>query len=271
MRNWKRFLPLLVIPLLVLFLVATSGSRLIGMKVIAFLILPSGFLWIFGLALVCWPGFKRSVRIGCFAGWILYSMAGSPYVGNLLLRTLEAPFYQFEQPEEPLDVIVLLGGGTARTPGGRPALGTHGDRVLRPALHYRSGLAKILVTTGRSITERGADRLLSRETSEIWQAFGIPPGDILELPDPTNTAEELAAVAELAESHPGWKRIGLSSSASHLPRAMKEAANQGLEVIPVPSDFRSAPMSFSPMYLIPQGRGFRDVQTALWEYLGMLL
>jgi hypothetical protein len=25
------------------------------------------------------------------------------------------------------------------------------------------------------------------------------------------------------------------------------------------------------MYLIPQGRGFRDVQTALWEYLGMLL
>lgn len=271
MKPGTRFLPLLALPLLVLFLLLTSGSRLIAMKVVAFLILPAGFLWMTGLVAVCWPGIRRRVRLPLLGLWILYILAGSPYLGNTLLRTLEQPFYALETPAEKLDVLVLLGGGTARTPGGNPALGTHGDRVLRPAIHYHNGLAAVLITTGRSITERGADRILSRETSEIWQTLGIPEEAILEIPEPRNTAEELTAVAKLAEEHPEWRAIGLSSSASHLPRALKEAARVGLQVIPVPSDFRSSPMSFSPMYLIPQGRGFRDVQTALWEYLGMML
>ncbi len=185
-----------------------------------------------------------------------------------MLRPLERPFYPFEQPLEKLDALVLLGGGTALSPGRRPALATHGDRILRPATLFYEGLVGTLITTGRSITEAGEDRLLSEETSRIWEGLGIPAEAILPLPEPRNTREELIAVAALMRSHPEWKRVGLCTSASHLRRALKEARSQHLELIPVPSDFRSGEIIFSPMYLVPQGRGFRDVQTALWEYLG---
>jgi uncharacterized SAM-binding protein YcdF (DUF218 family) len=217
-----------------------------------------------------WPGLARTTRVAILGFFTAYSLAGSPYVGVWLLRILEKPFYDLEQPAEPLDALVVLGGGTAMSPGGRPALGNHGDRITRPAVLFSEGLVGTLITTGRSITEENADRLLSRETSLLWQAMGIPADRILEISEPRNTGEELAAVAKLAKEHPEWKRIGLCTSASHLPRAMDEAGARGLAMIPVPCDFRSGPMIFSPMYLVPQGRGFRDVQSAMWEFLGRM-
>lgn len=268
----RRFSPLLIaLALFVGILVTATGSLLIARKVIAFLILPAGAIWLLFFALIFWPGIMKGPRVVFLLIWILYSFAGSPYAGVALLRTLEAPYYEYEELAEDLDALVLLGGGTIRSPGGHPALGTHGDRVLRPAMWFHAGKVKTLITTGRSITEDGPDRLLSAETSELWQSLGVPELSIIEVSEPRNTAEEMKAVSELVEKHPEWQRIGLCSSASHLNRALKEAREQGLNLIPVPSDFRSTPLIFSPMYLIPQGRGFRDVQTALWEWLGVLL
>lgn len=266
----RRIRPLWAALLLVVTLVAVSGDSLIAKKVVAHLLMPAGFLWMVLLVAVTWPGVAKPVRIATFVFFAAYSLAGSPYLGVWLLRILEKPFYAFEQPTEKLDALVVLGGGTAMSPGGRPALGNHGDRITRPAVLFSEGLVGSLITTGRSITEDNADRLLSRETSLLWQAMGIPADRIIEISEPRNTSEELAAVAKLLKEHPEWKRIGLGTSASHLPRAMDEARSQGLEMIPVPSDFRSAPMIFSPMYLVPQGRGFRDVQAAMWEFLGRM-
>lgn len=264
----RRFRPLWATLLLIVLLVAVSGDSLIAKKVIAHLLMPAGFLWLVLFVALMWPGVAKSTRGFTLLFFAAYSLAGSPYLGVWLLRILEKPFFALEQPVEKLDALVVLGGGTAMSPEGRPALGNHGDRITRPAVLFSEGLVGTLITTGRSITEDHADRLLSRETSLLWQAMGIPAERIVEVPEPRNTSEELAAVAELAKQHPEWKRIGLGTSASHLPRALDEAKAQGLEMIPVPSDFRSGPMIFSPMYLIPQGRGFRDVQAAVWEFLG---
>lgn len=267
-NRFRRYWPLFVVLAFATVLVLIGGNGLMMKKVVAHLILPAGLLWLIGLGALFLPGVKRGARLTLVAIWLLYSLAGSPYLGVWLLRPLERPFYPFEQPLEKLDALVLLGGGTALSPGQRPALATHGDRILRPATLFYEGLVGTLITTGRSITEAGEDRLLSEETSRIWEGLGIPAEAILPLPEPRNTREELIAVAALMRSHPEWKRVGLCTSASHLRRALKEARSQHLELIPVPSDFRSGEIIFSPMYLVPQGRGFRDVQTALWEYLG---
>lgn len=266
----RRFRPFWATLLLVVMLVAVSGDFLIAKKVVAHLLMPAGFLWLVLLIALMWPGLTKSMRIGTWVFFLAYSLAGSPYVGVWLLRILEKSYYAYEQPSEKLDLLVVLGGGTGMSPGGRPALGNHGDRITRPAVLFSEGLVGTLVTTGRSITEDGADRLLSRETSQLWQAMGIPADRIIEISEPRNTSEELAAVAKLVKEHPEWKRLGLGTSASHLPRALDEARAQGLEMIPVPSDFRSGSMIFSPMYLVPQGRGFRDVQAAMWEFLGRM-
>lgn len=264
----RRLRPIWAVFLLVILLVALSGDPLIAKKVVAHLLMPAGLLWLGLFAMSVWPGLGRGTRIAVLAVFAFCSFAGSPYAGVWLLRMLERPFYPLEQPVEKLDLLVVLGGGTAMSPGGRPALGNHGDRITRPVVLFSEGLVGTLVTTGRSITEDSADRLLSRETSLLWQAMGVPADRIVELSEPRNTSEELAAVAKLAKEHPEWKRIGLCTSASHLPRALKEAKKQGLAPVPVPCDFRSGPMIFSPMYLVPQGRGFRDVQAAMWEFLG---
>ena len=264
----RRLLPLLAALGLGMLLVATSGNGLVAKKVVAHLLLPAGLLWLASFAAIFGSGLGNVGRLGAAGIFLLYSLAGSPYLGTWLLGILERPFYAYEQPAEALDALVLLGGGTGLSPGGRPALGTHGDRITRPAVLFHEGLVGTLVTTGRSITEEGVDRILSRETSELWQAMGVPADRIVEVPEPRTTREELAAVAALAKQHAEWQRIGLSSSASHLARAMAEARAVGLDPIPVPSDFRSGKLIRSPLYLVPQGRGFRDVQTALWEFLG---
>jgi uncharacterized SAM-binding protein YcdF (DUF218 family) len=271
MKNWfRRFSPVFLAIAFAMLLALAGGNDLIIKKVVAHLILPAGFLWLIGFGAIVLPSLKKSVRSMIIAVWLLYSLAGSPYLGVFLLRPLERPFYSFEEPQEKLDALVLLGGGTALSPGGLPSLATHGDRILRPATLYHQGLVGTLITTGRSVTEAGEDRLLSEETSKIWQGLGIPGESIVLVSEPRNTREELAAVAELMKSHPEWRRVGLCTSASHLRRAMKEARSQQLDLIPIPCDFRSGDLIFSPMYLVPQGRGFRDVQTALWEYLGGL-
>ncbi len=271
MSRFSRFYPLICTLLLVIALLVMSGERLIAKKVIAHLIMPAGFLWMVGFGVIFQGGLHRSVRVVFIAIWLVYSFAGSPYLGVALLGILEKKFIPFEQPTGKMDALVVLGGGTGSSPGGRPALGTHGDRILRPATLYHEGLVSTLITTGRSITEAGADRLLSEETAEIWRGLRVAEKDIVEVPEPRTTREELAAVAALMKSHPEWKIVGLSSSASHLERALKEARAIGMDLVPVPSDFRSGSLIFSPLYFVPQGRGFRDVQTAIWEFLGMLM
>lgn len=262
------FRPIGAVLLVAVLLVAVSGDSLIAKKVVAHLLMPAGILWMAMLAAVFWPRLGRGIRVAALLLFAAYSLAGSPYVGVWLLRILEKPFYAFEQPTEKIDLLVVLGGGTALSPGGNPSLGNHGDRITRPVVLFSEGLVGTLMTTGRSITEDNEDRLLSRETSLLWQAMGVPADRIVEVSEPRNTREELTAVMERLKDHPEWKRIGLCTSAAHLPRALDEARAVGLDPVPVPCDFRSGPMIFSPMYLVPQGRGFRDVQSAVWEFLG---
>lgn len=263
--------PVVFVVSLAVALVALSGDTLIAKKVVAHLVLPAGLLWLAAGAAMAWPGLGRGARLAAAGFWLLYTLAGSPYVGTALLWILEAPYYPDEQPKERLDALVVLGGGTGLSPGGRPAVGLHGDRIVRPATLFHEGLVGTLVTTGRSVTEEGADRLLSRETSTLWQGLGVPAAAIVEVSEPRNTREELSAVAKLVAEHPEWKSLGLCTSASHLARAMGEARAVGLVPVPVPCDFRSGRLILSPLYLVPQGRGFRDVQTALWEFLGRIL
>ena len=147
MKKYPRPYPLIAAFILALALVVISGNIIIAKKVVAHLILPAGFLWVLGFAAIFVRGLSRRGRAVLVAGWFLYSLAGSPYVGVALLRVLEEPYYASEQPAEKLDALILLGGGTGLSPGGRPALGTHGDRLTRPVILFREGLVGTLITT----------------------------------------------------------------------------------------------------------------------------
>lgn len=244
-------------------------SMLILKKVIALLILPAGIVWLVLATLAAWPGLKRGPRIAAAALFLIHTVAGNAWTGSWLLGKLEKPYVDLQAPAEPLDAILVLGGGTSGRPDGSAQLGPAGDRVITAARWYHAGKAKLLIASGLSVTDIGGKRSLADDTAAIWNELGIPDEAVIRFQSPRTTAEEIREFKKLVNER-GWKRIGVCSSAWHLRRVETLCAKEGLSAIPVPADFLSTELPFNAMYAIPQARGFQNVQKALWEYLGGL-
>lgn len=263
-----------VIPLAAIGLAVACWPGLVHIqKMLGLLLMPAGLLWIALLVLVArwpgrWPG--RLILLLLFLG---YTAAGNRWLGGAALRALEQPFMTLDPTlGPPLDAVVVLGGGTARDGRGEPQLGEAGDRIRVGAAVYHAGRSPVILATGSGIP--GFDGLpgrnLGAETRACLMACRVPATAIQTLPGPANTAEEIAALALLARTR-GWTRLGLVTSAWHLPRALALCAAQGLQVEPLPADFRGDRPGDSPAHLVPQGSGFLRVHLALWEWLGRLI
>ncbi|RYD18443.1 MAG: YdcF family protein [Verrucomicrobiaceae bacterium] len=264
-------LRVLLLPVLVCagLLAWSFPSLLIAKKVIGLLILPAGLVWLALMAIVCLPGLGKLSRLFAFIVLLFYTVAGNSWTGGWLLGKLEAPYIGRAVPTEPFDAVCVLGGGTSVTPDGRSQLGPAGDRLLFPARLYLKGQSRHLVTSGLSVTDIGGKRSLADDTAAVWRDLGIPETAITRLSEPRTTSEEIHVYRELI-SRKGWKRVGICSSAWHLRRVMNLCEKEGVEMIPVPADFLSSELPWTPLYAVPQSRGFQNVQKALWEYLGAL-
>ncbi len=241
-------------------------SLLIAKKVVALLVLPSGLIWLGLMALVGWPGLSRKGRGFAALILVVYTVSGNAWTGAWLLGKLESPYAAMTHPE-PFDAICVLGGGSSPTPGGAAQLGPAGDRLIVPARLYRTGKTKHLVASGLSVTDIRGSRSLADDTATMWLELGIPESAITRLSTPRTTSEEIRAYKEIIAAN-GWKRVGVCSSAWHLRRVEQICRNEGVAMVPVPADFLSSPLPWTPMYAVPQSRGFQNVQKALWEYLG---
>lgn len=248
-------------------LLGSIPSGLIVKKIIGLLVLPPGLVWLGLMVLTCWPGLGRVGRVLAAAVLVGYTLAGNVWVGGFLLGKLEAPYAAMANPPERLDALCVLGGGSSARPDGGAQLGPAGDRLIVPARLFLAGKAVHLVSSGTNVTDIGGSRSLADDTAELWRGLGIPEASITRLSGPRTTKEEIRAYKELMVSR-NWRHVGVCSSAWHLRRVEKICRSVGVEMIPVPADFLSAPLPWNPMYAIPQARGFQNVQKALWEYLG---
>ncbi|MEO5713442.1 MAG: YdcF family protein [Luteolibacter sp.] len=248
-------------------LICSIPSLLIAKKVIGFLLLPSGLVWLGLMAITAWPGLSRCGRWITTLVFFTYTLAGNAWFGGWLLGKLESPYAAMNHPAEPFDVICVLGGGSSATPGGDAQLGPSGDRLIVPAKLFLSGKTQHLVASGLSVTDIGGSRSIADDTATLWIALGIPDAAISRLSKPRTTSEEIRAYKELIAAK-SWKRVGICTSAWHLRRVEKLCRKEGVAMIPVPADFLSSPLPWTPMYAVPQARGFQNVQKALWEYLG---
>jgi uncharacterized SAM-binding protein YcdF (DUF218 family) len=242
----------------------------VAQKLVASAIMPAGLLFSCGAAVALWLGHRRRRRAWAWAAaTVLYGAAGSPWLGELLLFQLEAPYRHVRPIELSVPVVVVLGGGTDRGPQ-RVQVSKAGDRVVLAAQLLRDGRANLLVTTGSSIPSMGPPRDLTEETLRLWESLGVDPERVVRLPEPKNTSEELRAVAAWARAH-RIEQVGLLTSAWHLPRAEALARKQGLDTVALPADFRSDLDAWTwpgPVDLIPSGIGFARVHRAVWEFVG---
>lgn len=240
-------------------------------KAMGLLVMPVGFIWLLMLAAALFHLRRR--QWGSAALWLasagLYAAAGSIYVSGALIASLERTSRPVQvEALQPFDAVFVLGGGGDQDEDGHPQLSMAGDRIFLAARLWHAGKARMLVASGMARDGVQGVEDGGQETRVLWRAVGVPDRAILAVTEPCwVTRDEIGAYARLQAKY-GWRRMGLVSSASHLPRAMALAAKAGLDVTPLGADRVGRLLPFQLQYLVPQGKGFLATQRACWEYLG---
>ncbi|MCA9192129.1 MAG: YdcF family protein [Planctomycetales bacterium] len=243
-------------------------------KVATTICMPIGVCWfLFGGYLLAQARANglRSVRLGLLLWIAFYALSTAPLKGTILFWLEHQQIVFDTQQDEPLDVLVVLGGGTSQGPD-RAQTGPAGDRVVYAAELYKLGKTKLLATTGQAYESLlGTRRSPSEQTEEIWKKLGIPDGAIQQI-EGINTYQELQSIQKQMAAAWQGKRIGLLTSAWHLPRAMRlaQAANlQGL--IPVAADYRSVGSKMVARDFVPNVDALFDLALCQHELMAFFL
>lgn len=236
-------------------------------------VMPCGIVW-FGLLGVLLYAVKQSQwRTASLLGIVfaIYTVLGNDWISHRLAARLEAPYAQVQPLEAGhFDAVFVLGGSTGTTPAGISQLDWGGDRVMLAARMFEHGQIDYLITTGQRIEGlHMLGRDPSVETAEIWQDLGIPESKILML-DGRNTREEMAGIRALQAEH-GWQRIGVITSASHLPRALRLAEKEGLQLEPLPANFEGNETPWTELSLVADSASMYTNHKILKEYLASAL
>jgi uncharacterized SAM-binding protein YcdF (DUF218 family) len=246
------------------------------------LIMPSGLVWLLLIALTLqlWPFCRKENRPpGGFSALLCltaYSMAGSGLLSEVLAGALEAPYLHLSPLDDPpSDIVIVLGGGGSLGANGRLQGNGSGDRMILAAQLYHRHPATKFICTGQRIESMNSTGVDPAETSrDILVRLGVPESSI-EMTGGKNTSEEMLNLGKRFNG--SSQRIGLLTSAWHLPRAARLATRNGLNTVPLPADFRSSPPNLPPTIgqriesLIPNGAAFANTLAFTKEYLGMAL
>jgi uncharacterized SAM-binding protein YcdF (DUF218 family) len=248
-----------------------QGGLPLSQKVAVALVKPLGLIWLALLATSC---FAMVHRWWSIAGPLSLLTLGLWLAGNGWLADRAIAHLEGLVTAEPLegnlrwDVLVVLGGGTSSAPSGRAQVADSGDRVLLAAQLFLAGRADRLVTTGSSFPGlSGALDGPAEQTIAIWRSLGVPAGSIERL-EGINTSQELQQLRRRPELWQG-KRVGLVTSAWHLPRALRLAERNELDLLPVAADVRRRPSQQQSLWWVPQADAVLIHERVLNEWLGM--
>jgi len=254
-----------------------SLGRIVAEKLVTALAMPTGVIWL--LLLVAVLAARRARRFDLMLAiaipWTALTLLGNSLVVDTLARSLEQPFRSIRPLQsEPMDAVVVLGGGTLTGGNGRTQGNTSGDRIILAAQLFHAKIAPRIICTGRRIDELSPDRKDPAEESQaILMSLGVPKGSI-QLLDGRNTSEEMKSLGQMF-GH-GESQVGLVTSAWHLPRALRLANRNGFSPTPLPADFISSfdgrkTTAKVVLDCIPQDGSLWTTSKLLKEYLGMLV
>lgn len=237
-------------------------------KTLTTLMMPVGFFWIVLsgrlLHLLIWG--PRTGVVPMMVIWLVLMTLATRPIPRWIIRSIEASIETY-QPERdgPLDLVVVLGGGTSQGYW-RPQVSGAGDRLVMAAELYHQGLTKELITTGQSTA--GVSNLAldpSEQTRIIWTKLNVSP-DAIRAIGGRNTFEEIQQLKKIWPDLAG-KRVGLLTSALHLPRAVRLAKAQGLEMTPIAADVRTAVDDWGMLNFIPSAGNFAELANAQHEIM----
>ena len=153
--------------------------------------------------------------------------------------------------QDPYDAVFLLGGGTSSRLDGISQLSGSGDRVALAARLFHAGKIQRIICTGTHATRTTEKDLHpGEEAANILEDLQVPPDRIAQMKG-ENTSQEIRNIRLWLDKNPNPGRVGILSSAWHLPRVMRLAEANGVIADPIPADFLSRPFAPNPSLLIP--------------------
>ena len=251
-------------------------GRIVAEKVATSLVMPTAVIWLLLLVavLAARRAGRRDLMLAAAVAWTALTLLGNGMLAEALAYRLEQPYHHIRPLEsDPYDAIVLLGGGTAAGGNQRIQANHSGDRILLTAQMFHAGLTRRIICTGSRIIELDPDGSdPARQALSMLTSLGVPEESI-ELLDGRNTSEEFQLLGETFRNSD--QRIGLITSAWHLPRALRLAARNDLEPDPLPADFITGPIARLTtgavvLSSIPQDGAMWTMSKVLKEYLGIL-
>lgn len=211
------------------------------------------------------PGPRRLILVASIG---LFLVCSGP-TGDLMLLPLERQYPPLTDLTDVADAkfVVVLGAGLTGHRGA-PITSqlstsslyrlTEGVRILRQLPDAKLVVGGAAVGLHRA----GADAL-----AELASDLGVDPARIIRADQALDTSGEAAAL--VAASNPG-DPIVLVTEASHMPRAVKIFERAGLKITAAPTHHQAEKVSLHPAILFPSARKVRNVERALYEYVGLL-
>ncbi len=238
------------------------------------LVMPIGMLWTFTLvaSLLCFRQHARRFGVVFAILFVFISITGNGSVADASISELEPPRTDLSTLSEPLRCVVMLGGGIGIAYDEVPELGSAGQRIMFTAQLWHAGRTQAVICTGGSslspIPPAEAGRMM-------LESVGVPSDKIFESPG-DNTSQEMTNLAAFfaspPENFPRDGKVGLVTSAYHMKRAMRLAADHDLTFVPLPCGYETHfDYDFSPRELIPSASAMDRFGRTLKERLARLV
>jgi uncharacterized SAM-binding protein YcdF (DUF218 family) len=266
------------LPLLLLVITALTSEKMVVDKLLTLLVMPTAMVWLLLWALVwfTWVFNQRRLALCVLLVWCSFTVITSPLTAYFFSKALEQNVDDFDVETLPeFAAIIVLGGGSSESPSGRAVVSGAGERLVLGARLFHAGKTQTLITTGEiieSLRRRGehVDRNSAEQTKELWMSLSIPEANILMLGG-RNTKEEMVELARWRKGLPETAKVGLITSAWHMPRAQRLAERAGLELFPLPADFIAGRPPAHLIELLPSSGAASKLELVLKEYLAMLV
>ena len=250
-------------------------------KLLGHLLMPLPF----GLGLVSlgilllWTRRRMRGWIALVLGWVVLLAAANRGVAIALTASLENTYPAVPALAEgagppggfgTATFVAVLGGGHGDAPGlsaGQRLSASARARLIEGVRLARALPAAWLVVSGPSNDrENPGLPTHARVLADAAVELGFPRDRIVEIDSARDTAEETAALALLAGPEP----VILVTSAWHLPRAMKLAADAGLRALPAPADYLGGRDAAIPLaaWFTWDAESLSHTTRAWREYLG---
>lgn len=248
-------------------------------KFLPLLMYPTGIVFLLLVLSLLLNANKKVQRIVLVSALLILFIGGNRWTTAALIRSLEQKTPVNELPVA--DAIVVLGGGTEpfQSPRQMVELNSAGDRVIYAGKLWKDGKAPIILASGGAIDWMGNRGMTPAEESlEILKLMGIPEEKIILQNQSITTYDESILDVAILEKK-GVRSILLVTTAMHMPRARALFERHAISVIPAPTDYKITDSYWEDLKrptleilligLIPSGDDLGLFAAGLKEYLGL--